>query len=228
MKNCCWAENSFIYRWYCKKSLEKLKDIILLYFRALPLDLLRFSYLLEDHQESELHPLHLTWMQTGFFWTLFVPYMKEKYVMVAVCRHPLRFFFRCSEMVSHPCQSVFPCISVALSGRESTYPCVPSHSLLSHTSSPLWASTEDGWCPYFLILCAVWMERTSWKQSLSPRPKISKNTLSGRYPCEVLTWDCTRMGLMSCQQTTQHLAKPPQTWQLVLGLETTQMYLNAT
>lgn len=128
---------------------KKLKDIILLYFRAISLDLLRFSCLLEDH-------LHLTWMQTEFFWTLFVPHTKEKYVKVAVCGHPLRFLqmFR-NDLL--PSIGSFPWISLALNGRESTCPRVPSHRLFSHTPSPLWTSTEDGWCLYSLIMCAGWM-----------------------------------------------------------------------
>lgn len=109
----------------------------------------------------------------------------------------------------------FPLNISGLNGTESTYPCVPSHSLFSHTPSPLWAGTEDGWCLYFLIFCAVWMNVD--KQEKSSRPKISLNTVSGRHPCEVLTWDCTCMGLVSYQQITQHLAKSPHIWHLVWG-----------
>jgi len=52
-----------------KKSLEKLKDIILLYFRALSLDLLRFSYL-PGHQEPELCPLPFNLKGNVFLWDI--------------------------------------------------------------------------------------------------------------------------------------------------------------
>lgn len=51
-----------------KKSLEKLKGIILLYFRALSLDLLRFLYLTEGYQEPELYPLPFILNANWFIW----------------------------------------------------------------------------------------------------------------------------------------------------------------
>lgn len=53
-----------------KKSLEKLKVIILLCFRDLSLDLLRFSYLPESHQEPELFPLPFNLNANRFLWDI--------------------------------------------------------------------------------------------------------------------------------------------------------------
>lgn len=210
-----------------QKILGKNSKIILLYFKALSLDLLRFSYLLEDHQESEWHPLCLTWMQTGLFGTLFVPHMKEKICHGSCLWAPTR--------VPSDAKKRSPALDRLFSPEyQQPWMAEKAHTPMSHHTafSPILlvlhglAQKMDD--VFISLSCAVWMEWTSRKLSLSSRPKISLSTVSGRYPSEVLTWDCTCMGLVSCQQITQHLAKPPQTWQLALGLEPTQTYLNAT
>lgn len=118
-----------------KYSLEKPKHIILLYFRALFLDLLRFPYLAEGHQEPELHPLPFNQMRTGFFGSLFVPHMQENYVRgLHVCMS--------TQFPSDP-RSDLPlltgCFLLRVTGSEwqkQLLPPCPSRSLSSHAASP--------------------------------------------------------------------------------------------
>lgn len=83
-----------------KYSLEKPKHIILLYFRALFLDLLRFPYLAEGHQEPKLHPLPFNQNANRFFWVVICTSHVRKLCPGAAHVHVHSVPFRRQEVTS--------------------------------------------------------------------------------------------------------------------------------
>lgn len=145
-----------------------------------------------------------------------------------MCGHPLRFLWMLRNYLL-PLIGSFP---MNISGVEwqsehiplcpSTYPCVP-HSLFSHTPSPLWASQKmDDVC---CLNGRGQAGNSPWALDQKYPSTWCLGGIHGKFSHGIAQiWD---LWAASKQHNTWQ-SPPSQVWQLALGLETTQIYLNAT